>query len=158
MNQPDERPDGMGRDAGTGDSLGQRTEEMADEAQRRGEGLASEAADQARDAADQARTTTSDMAGRAQDAGMRTADSGREGAAGALERAASTLEGRTGSDGATSKVAGRAAGGMHAAADYLQEHETTEIVDEVEHYVRSHPMQAVAGAVAAGFIVGRILR
>ncbi len=52
----------------------------------------------------------------------------------------------------------RAAEGMHAAAGYLQEHNTSEIANDVEEYVRAHPLQSVAAAIAAGFVVGRVLR
>jgi ElaB/YqjD/DUF883 family membrane-anchored ribosome-binding protein len=44
------------------------------------------------------------------------------------------------------------------AAGYLRTHDTSEIVNEVEHYVQEHPLQSVAFAVGAGFLVGRMLR
>ena len=56
------------------------------------------------------------------------------------------------------KAAEYAVEGMHAAAGYLKERDTAEIVEEAEQYVKAHPMRSVAVAVVAGFFVGRMLR
>ncbi|MGE0134508.1 MAG: hypothetical protein AB7L91_08845 [Dehalococcoidia bacterium] len=117
----------------------------ADSAERAGE-RASEMADEARS-----------KAGAAADRAMDAADHGRETTADALDRAASNIKDRAG-DGMTGAAMGKAAGGMEAAAGYLKGHETNEIWDDLERYVRDHPLQAVAAAVATGIVVGRVLR
>jgi len=61
-------------------------------------------------------------------------------------------------DGTAGAVADKAAAGMERTAQYLRDRGTAEMWDDVEAYVRVHPVQGIAGAVAAGFIVGRILR
>jgi ElaB/YqjD/DUF883 family membrane-anchored ribosome-binding protein len=124
------------------------------------------AREQASEMADRARSTAADVADKAEELAPQArerayeaAESGRESSAGALDRAASGLEDRAArSEGMTGMAAERTAEGMHAAAGYLKQHETSEIWDDVEQYVRTHPVQAVAAAVVTGIVVGRVLR
>lgn len=44
------------------------------------------------------------------------------------------------------------------AAQYFKERSGAEMLADAQQFVREHPLQGVAGAVAAGFIVGRIIR
>jgi ElaB/YqjD/DUF883 family membrane-anchored ribosome-binding protein len=60
--------------------------------------------------------------------------------------------------GMQAEVGTRVADSMERTANYLKEHDTAELMDDVERYVKEHPVQAVAGAVVAGFVIGRILR
>ena len=125
-----------------------KAEELAQEARARAEGMADDAKGRAAELTGQARETAYSMA-----------ESGREGAAGALDSAAERLEDRAASSsGVQAATAERAAQGMQAAAGYLKEHDTAEVWDDLEQYVRTHPMQSVAVAVAAGLVIGRALR
>jgi len=125
-----------------------RAEEFADEAKEKTEGLASDAKEKA-----------SELTGQARETAYSIAESGREGAAGALDSAAERLEDRAAtSSGVQAATAERAAQGMQAAAGYLKEHETAEVWDDLEQYVKAHPMQSVAVAVAAGLVIGRAMR
>lgn len=128
-----------------GDQAGQ-MREQGEHLKDRAENAASEAQDRAGHIADEARA-------RAEDA----ADMGRERAADGMERAASMLHEHEGA-GAVGAVAGRAAIGMERSAQYLRERDTSEMWTDVEHYIREHPAQGIAGAMAAGFLIGRILR
>lgn len=103
------------------------------------------------------------------DAGQRTqqatqqarqkADEGVDRAASGMQSAAEKLRERAeGKSGMTAEVGTKAADTMERGASYLREHDTQEIIDDVERYVREHPMQALAGAVVGGFLIGRILR
>ena len=47
---------------------------------------------------------------------------------------------------------------MESTATYLREHDTQTMLNDIEAYVRGHPTQAVIGAVAVGFVLGRMLR
>jgi hypothetical protein len=47
---------------------------------------------------------------------------------------------------------------MDTAATYLKEHSTSDMLNDLEHFAKEHPGQALAGAVITGFVVGRILR
>lgn len=87
------------------------------------------------------------------------ADAGIEKAASGVQKAADRLrEQAATSDGVTAQVGEKAAETMEKTAGYLRERDTAEILDDLEQYVREHPMQAVAGAVVGGFLIGRILR
>ncbi len=153
MNSGSGNYDGQSRASGIPAGGSQRMD--SDEPQNRASGLMEESKEAVSGAMDRAE----EVAPRARAAAYNAAESGREGAANVLERAAGTIEDRIGdTSGMPAMASERAAEGMHAAAGYLKEHDTAEIVDEVEQYVRAHPMRSLATAVAAGFVVGRILR
>jgi ElaB/YqjD/DUF883 family membrane-anchored ribosome-binding protein len=156
--QPDESysssdaPLGTPPPAQTSDAEGKR--DMDDRAREQ----ASEVAERARSTATQVADKAEELAPQARERAYRAVESGRESSAGVLDRAAAGLEDRAGDGGIAGTAAERTAEGMHAAAGYLREHETREIWDDVEHYVRAHPVQAVAAAVVTGIVVGRVLR
>jgi hypothetical protein len=116
------------------------------------------AMDEARGMAEQAREGAANAATEAGDRAYQAVESGREGAASGLERAADTLEQRAAGEGMPAMAAERAAEGMQSAAGYLREHDSAEIWQDVEHYVQRYPVRSLVGAIATGFIVGRILR
>lgn len=59
------------------------------------------------------------------------------------------------SAGHVGRRAGTAAG---HAAQYVQEHRVGEMVTGLGRFIRRHPASTLAGAVIAGFLVGRALR
>ncbi len=93
----------------------------------------------------------------ARDKASEVAEAGEERAADGMDRAAGVLREHSGSIPAGG-VAVKAADGIERGADYLRSHETGEMWGDVENYVRDHPVMGIAGSVAAGFIVGRLLR
>jgi ElaB/YqjD/DUF883 family membrane-anchored ribosome-binding protein len=110
---------------------------------------------QSRDTASQVKDKASELGQKAQ----QQADIGKDKAAGGMESAADKIREQAGkSDGMTAQTGTKVADGMEKTAGYLREHDTTEMLDDVEKYVKDHPMQAVAGAVIGGFVIGRILR
>ena len=60
--------------------------------------------------------------------------------------------------GTPGRIGAKVGSGIEQAGQYVQERQAGEMVKDFEHYVKEHPMQAVAGAVVAGIVVGRILR
>lgn len=78
---------------------------------------------------------------------------GRETAASTMERTAETIRERVPVPGAES-----AAQGMEQAAGYLQTHSTDQMVGDLESYIRQHPMPALVTALAAGVVLGRVMR
>lgn len=115
--------------------------------------------DQARERAqeygDQARAKAQEYGHQAQE----KADQGMDQAASGMERTAEMVRERTGGgDGIAAQAGGRAADAMENAAGYLRERDTSEVWNDVETYARSHPAQALAGAIFAGFLLGRIIR
>jgi ElaB/YqjD/DUF883 family membrane-anchored ribosome-binding protein len=77
-----------------------------------------------------------------------------EGVQSAAERIRSEANER---GGMTAEAGTKVADTMDRTAGYLREHDSEQILSDVERYVREHPLQAVAGAVVGGFILGRLL-
>ncbi len=85
------------------------------------------------------------------------ADAGLDTAAGGIESAASKLRERAGSDGVQAQAGAKVADTMERSADYLREHDSADIFDDVQRYVKAHPLQTAAGAVIGAFLLGRFL-
>jgi ElaB/YqjD/DUF883 family membrane-anchored ribosome-binding protein len=85
------------------------------------------------------------------------ADEGINQAAGGLETAADKIREKTPSEGMVGEASEKVASGVESAAGYLREKDSAQIFEDIENYAREHPMQAVAGALVAGFVIGRIL-
>ena len=75
-----------------------------------------------------------------------------------IDRAASRQELDGGKKARAAEAAHRLAGGMDATAGYLREPDPDRMREDFESGVRENPLRAVLITVAAGFIVGRILR
>ena len=107
-----------------------------------------------------------EMSGRAREAAgeygqkaQEQIDKGTDQAAGGLEQAAEKLRAQAGgSEGMPAQAGVKVADSMETAASYLREHNSEDILNDVEHYVKGHPTQALVGAVVAGFLIGRVLR
>lgn len=123
------------------------------------EGEAKQKRDETGDTLERARETASEAVGTAKEKAMEGAEQAKDSAAGGLETAAEAIRERTAStEGIQGKAGEKLAEGMEKTAGYLREHDTREIIGDVEIYVREHPTQAVLGAVAVGFILGRMMR
>jgi ElaB/YqjD/DUF883 family membrane-anchored ribosome-binding protein len=111
--------------------------------------------DKAQEMAGKTRETVNEMGQKAQD----QLDKGTDQAAGGLEQAAEKLRSQTeGSSGMPAQAGVKVAEGMESAAGYLRDHDTEDMVGDIEKYVKTHPTTALAGAVVAGFFIGRMLR
>ena len=87
------------------------------------------------------------------------ADHGLDKAATATEKAASQLREKAMQQGGkTGEIGTKVADTLDTTSDYLQQHDTTEILDDIEKFVRDHPLQAVGAAVIGGFVLARIIR
>ena len=118
-----------------------RTREQTEEQAARG---AEQAGERAREFGDRGNVMAAEAGQRAQETAERAGEQARD----VAERG-----------GEMASEAGRQVQeGAQRAAGYLQSHDTSEMLNEVEHYVQEHPLQAVAMAVGAGFLVGRMLR
>jgi ElaB/YqjD/DUF883 family membrane-anchored ribosome-binding protein len=103
------------------------------------------------DAARDLRQKVSDVSQRAAD----TVDEQRFRAAGGLDTAADRLN--QSGDGVRNFARGTA-DKLGATADYLRNHDARDIVDDVKSFAKAHPTQALVGAVALGFLAGRLFR
>ncbi|MGI8926759.1 MAG: hypothetical protein ACR2HN_08970 [Tepidiformaceae bacterium] len=87
------------------------------------------------------------------------ADAGIDLAASGLQTAADEVRERLGEQGGMAgQVGTKMAGGLERTAGYLREHDSNQVWGDFEQFVKDHPMRAAAGAVVAGFLIGRILR
>ena len=106
------------------------------------------------DATDDVKDKASDYGDQAQD----LIDQGKTKAATVMSQAAGTIRDKTSSTGGIASDAGdKIASGMEKAASYTKDKSTSEMLDDVESYVKKHPGQAVVGAVVAGFLLGKII-
>lgn len=109
--------------------------------------------------AGQVQEKVSEKAGEVKEKATEQADAGINKAAEGLQRTAEQMRERAGEQGGVKgEVATRAADGLEKTATYLREHEATEIWTDVEAFVKEHPVQAAISALAAGFVLGRVLR
>ena len=90
---------------------------------------------------------------------MSGADTGMDKAAQGLGSAAEKMRMRAEEDqGMRSTVEAKAADAMDKTAGYLKEHDSQELMHEIEEFVKTHPMQAAVGALAAGYVLGKLVR
>jgi hypothetical protein len=125
-------------------------EEVADTAKGQTQAVAGEAKQQARQVVDQLRSRVGDQA---QHQSQRAAQGIRQWA----EDLASMSEGAK-PDSPVSGVVQQVADGGRRAADYLDQHGLTGVVQEVQSFARRRPGAFLAGAAAAGFLIGRIAK
>ena len=104
---------------------------------------------------DRSREKGSESAENAQEHAHQT----RERAASAVDRAATEIRERAQrQDGKTAEIGVKVADRLESTSDYLEQHDTSAMLDDIEKYVRNHPMQAVGAAAVGGFVLARILR
>jgi ElaB/YqjD/DUF883 family membrane-anchored ribosome-binding protein len=136
------------------EAIGQTTDYRTDQSPNSG-GMQERSQEKAQEMAGKAREAAGEYGHKAQD----QLDKGTDQAAGGLEQAADKLRSQTGnSEGMPAQAGAKVADSMETTASYLREHNTEEILNDVEHYVKEHPTQALVGAVVAGFMIGRVLR
>jgi len=112
--------------------------------------------------------TLSDTLGKARDRAEEVSrnvqdkiDEQRRPAADRLESAASALHEKAGSLPGGERVAGMAHGAadkMRATADYVRDHDVSDMVSGVGSFIQRYPAQALISAVAIGFLIGRSFR
>jgi ElaB/YqjD/DUF883 family membrane-anchored ribosome-binding protein len=106
-----------------------------------------------------ARREASAMTQKAREQASQVADEATTTAGESMESVASKLrEGTEGQGGMAGQAGTKVADSMENTASYLKEHDTQEMLDDLERYVREHPMQALAGAIVGGFLIGRVFR
>ena len=89
-----------------------------------------------------------------------TIDDKRETAASALSDTASRIHQSAESlPGAKmTSIAHRAADKLDQTSQYIREHDTSAMMEDVLDFVKRYPAQAIVGAVVAGFLAGRLLK
>jgi ElaB/YqjD/DUF883 family membrane-anchored ribosome-binding protein len=114
---------------------------------------------QVQDRADEAAGQAGQAMNQVKDTAKETADKAMNVGADRMEGTADTIREKVDGQGGIREKAGMAvADKMEDSAKYLRDHDAEEVMADVERYVKEHPLQAVVGAVAIGFLAGRILR
>jgi ElaB/YqjD/DUF883 family membrane-anchored ribosome-binding protein len=126
--------------------------------QREGEQAVKESASKTRETAGKASERVKDTASQAGRKAQETIDRNREPLADEMESAATRArEHAQGREGFQAQASARVADTMEKGAGYLREHDTQDMMEDLEKFVREHPVQALAGAIVGGFIIGRAL-
>ena len=87
------------------------------------------------------------------------ADAGMNKAADGLGTAAEKMRTRAEEDeGVRATMEVKAADAMDKTADFLKTHDSKELMTDLEEFVKAHPIQAAVGALAAGYVIGKIVR
>ena len=84
-------------------------------------------------------------------------EDGKTKAAEALNHAADAIRERTG-DGMLSDAGESLASGVEKVAAYTEERSPGEMRADLEDFIKKHPVEAVAGAIFAGFLIGKVMR
>jgi ElaB/YqjD/DUF883 family membrane-anchored ribosome-binding protein len=102
--------------------------------------------------------TTRHTASEAADRLQQQADAGMERAAESAHKVAEKLHERAEHfDGLRADANEKVARTIDRTADYLREHDSEQLFGDVKAYVRKHPVQAVAGAIVGGVILGKFI-
>jgi ElaB/YqjD/DUF883 family membrane-anchored ribosome-binding protein len=116
-------------------------------------------ATQARERVDEVSTKVRENVTNARDVAMEQIEQTHERAASGVESAAQQVREQTFGSGGIRETAGtKLADSMEKTAVYLREHDTKTMMADFEMYAKEHPTQAIMGAVAVGFILGRVLK
>ena len=111
-----------------------------------------------RDQKERAEENARDLASAVQDAVRERADDGMTKAGEGVHAAAESLRARVEGDGVTATAGSKVAEQLDRTGDYLTEKDSREFMNDARRFVKEHPVQAVAGAVLAGFVVGKLRR
>jgi ElaB/YqjD/DUF883 family membrane-anchored ribosome-binding protein len=126
--------------------------------------MAGTAKDKAADMAGTAKDKASELTGAAREklsGTTETIDAQRDTVAGGLDSVATQLRDRAetipGGE-KTTQLAQTAADKIETASGYLRETEVSDMMTDVEGFVRSHPTESLVIALAAGFLLGRAIK
>ena len=99
---------------------------------------------------------TTDLMHEARDVAQRQADAGLDRASDAAHKLADSLHRRAEHfDGIRGDANERVAETIDRTADYLKEHDTQQVVGDVQSFVRKHPALAIGGAIIGGLLFGK---
>lgn len=129
----------------------QQGQQAADQAREKGEELAAkgeDAMDQAKARADELGNTAHTKA----DEGIDKASEGLSTAATRLREQGEQQEGQVG------QVAANAADKLESASGYLREHDSNQMVNDLEDLVRRRPMESLLVAAGIGLVLSRIIK
>lgn len=107
--------------------------------------------DKAKQAAESGKEKASEMAGMAQG----RADQGIDKAAESMDKAAGMMREKGEQGGTMGSVADTAAGAMESASSFLKDTDTSQMMDQLEDYIRKNPTQSLLVAAGIGFVLSK---
>ncbi len=137
------------------EDLTEQGKQTADKARQKGEEVASQAREKGQEAMDQARTKADQMSHTAHDKADQGVDKASEGLSAAADKLREQGESHGGQAG---HVAETAADKLDSASGYLREHDTNQMVDDLEALVRRRPMESLLAAAGIGLLLSRIVK
>ena len=133
------------------DAMTDKASHMADE----GKHKAEEMTDKAKHAADDGKQKVGEMAGKAQE----RADEGIDKAAESMDKAAEMMRQKGSEQGGTvGSVAGTAADAMESASAFLKDTDTSQMMDQLEAYIRKNPTQSLLIAAGVGLVLSKAFK
>jgi hypothetical protein len=116
--------------------------------------------DKASDVTSDVRQQTRQMVGQTREQLVQQAGQQKDKAAESLRSVGDDLRGMAeqGQSGWGSQLAGQGADFSHQAADFLQDHQPGELLDEVRAFARRKPATFLIGAAIVGVVAGRLTR
>lgn len=150
----------------TTDQVRDRVGDVVDNVRNRASDMADDVRERATGMTDNVRERAGEMAGNVRGRAGEVAGSTRNRIAGALESAAHTLDdtatqrtaGATGAKAKAGTAAHRVAGGLESTAGFVRSGDVDQLRNDLEARVQQSPVKTLLIAMAAGFVVGRILR
>jgi len=140
----------------------ERTSEVASSTKEHASDVASTAGEQARGVAQEAKQQGRDLLYEARGTVRRQASGQKDRAAGQLRSVADELrsmrEGTGGQNGAAAELVRQASEQTDRLAAWLEGREPTDILDEIRSFARQRPGTFLLGCLAAGFVVGRLVK
>ena len=139
---------------GTSDS----SDSMKDQAKHKMDDMshkADEMTDKAKGMVDDGKHKAEEVAGMAHE----RADQGMDKAADSMDKAAEMLRQRGDEQGGTvGSMAGTAADAMESASSYLHNTDTSQLMDQLETYIRKNPTQSLLIGAGVGFILAKAFK
>lgn len=146
---------------GTAQTAKDEAKNVAQTAQQAGGEVLSSASAQGREVADEARRQARNLYGQASGELRQQAGAQQRRAAGGLRAVGDeirTMASQGGGSGTATELAHRASDKVAQVADWLENREPGQVVDEVKRYARQHPGAFLAGAALLGVLAGRLTR
>ena len=133
------------------------------------QGGSQQAGQAAKDLKNRAQEAASNVARKAEEAGSSVAQRAQEFASGAAQRTqeamsnvgeqissfAGTIRERAPHEGMLGTAASTVADSLEAGGQYLQEHDLSDLAQELNHVVRRYPWQSLLAGLGIGFLIGQ---
>ena len=142
---------GFDDSSATAEGMTDKAKHVAEE----GKHKAEEMTEKAKHVADDSKQKASEMAGMAKE----RADQGIDKAAESMDKAAEMVRQKGEEQGGTvGSVAGSAAGAMESASAFLKDTDTSQLMDQLEAYIRKNPTQSLLVAAGIGFVLSKAFK